>query len=121
IGAGYISAIYLENFTTRFANLRVVGIADLVPEHARRQAERFGVAAMASFPLAKMRLRFNRVLFLLFIAGAMIPVHVTLIPIYTLTNRIGIYDSLLGTPGAVRCVSPAAGDPDPHRVHAPAT
>ena len=46
IGAGYISSIYLENLTTRFDTVRVVGIGDLVPDNARRQAERFGVAAM---------------------------------------------------------------------------
>lgn len=47
IGAGYISSIYLENCTTRFGNLRVIGIADLVPENARRQAQRYGVEAMS--------------------------------------------------------------------------
>lgn len=57
------------------------------------------LASLASFPLAKMKFRFNRALFLLFIAGAMIPVHVTLIPIYTLTNQLGIYDSLLALLG----------------------
>ena len=57
------------------------------------------LASLASFSLAKMKFRFNRPLFLLFIAGAMIPVHVTLIPIYTLTNQLGIYDSLLALLG----------------------
>ena len=57
------------------------------------------LASLASFPLAKMKFRLNRPLFLLFIAGAMIPVHVTLIPIYTLTNRLGIYDTLLALIG----------------------
>lgn len=57
------------------------------------------LASLASFPLAKMRFRLNRPLFLLFIAGSMIPVHVTLIPIYTLTNRIGIYDTFLALLG----------------------
>lgn len=47
IGAGYISSIYLENCTTRFDNLRVVGVADIVPANAQRQAERYGVAAMS--------------------------------------------------------------------------
>lgn len=56
-------------------------------------------ASLASFSLAKMRFRLNRPLFLLFIAGAMIPVHVTLIPIYALTNRLGIYDTLLALLG----------------------
>lgn len=57
------------------------------------------LAALASFPLAKMRFRLNRPLFLLFIAGSMIPVHVTLIPIYTLTNDLGIYDTFLALLG----------------------
>lgn len=57
------------------------------------------LASLASFPLAKMRFRFNRLLLLLFIAGAMIPVHVTLIPIYTLTNRLGLYDTLFALLG----------------------
>lgn len=57
------------------------------------------LASLASFPLAKMRFRLNRPLLLLFIAGAMIPVHVTLIPIYTLTNRLGLYDTLFALLG----------------------
>lgn len=46
VGAGYISTIYLANLTTRFANVRVVGIADLMMDRAREQAEAHGVAAM---------------------------------------------------------------------------
>ena len=57
------------------------------------------LASLASFPLAKMRFRLNRPLFLLFIAGAMIPVHVTLIPIYTLTNSLGLYNTLFALLG----------------------
>lgn len=47
VGAGYISTIYLENCTTRFDNLCVVGIADLVMDRAREQAATFGVEALA--------------------------------------------------------------------------
>lgn len=43
IGAGVISTQYLENLTT-FPDLRVHVVADLRPEAARAQAERFGVA-----------------------------------------------------------------------------
>ena len=46
IGAGYISGIYLENCTTRFDNLRVVGIADVVPENAQARAGQYGIQAM---------------------------------------------------------------------------
>jgi raffinose/stachyose/melibiose transport system permease protein len=52
------------------------------------------LASLASYPLARMRFRLARPLFLLFLAGSMIPVHVTLIPVYVLSRNIGIYDSL---------------------------
>jgi raffinose/stachyose/melibiose transport system permease protein len=51
-------------------------------------------AALASYPLARMQFRLNRVLFLLFLIGMMIPVHTTLIPIYVLTQHMGLYNSL---------------------------
>ncbi len=46
VGAGYISTIYLRNLTTRFDNVRVVGLADLMMDRAREQAATFGVEAM---------------------------------------------------------------------------
>ena len=46
IGAGYISSRYLENLTTRFDNVNVLGVADLVESHARDQGARFGVQPM---------------------------------------------------------------------------
>ena len=45
IGAGYISTTYLENCTTRFDNLRVIGIADVMMDRAEEQAQRFGIEA----------------------------------------------------------------------------
>ena len=33
-------------------------------------------------------------LYLLFVGGLTIPVHVTLIPVYTITKNLGIYDTL---------------------------
>lgn len=41
-----------------------------------------------------MQFRLARPVFLLFLAGSMIPVHVTLIPAYVLSKNLGIYDSL---------------------------
>ncbi len=46
IGAGYISEIYLSNLTTRFHNVRVVSIADLMIDRARERAGKYGVEAM---------------------------------------------------------------------------
>jgi len=46
IGAGYISEIYLANLMTRFDNVRIVAIADLMVERARERATAYNVAAM---------------------------------------------------------------------------
>ena len=51
------------------------------------------LASLASYPLARMRFRLGRPQFLLFLAGSMIPVHVTLIPVYVLSKGLGIYDT----------------------------
>jgi raffinose/stachyose/melibiose transport system permease protein len=51
-------------------------------------------AAMASYVFARFRFRLHRPLFILVIAGLVIPLHVTLIPVYLLTRDIGLYDSL---------------------------
>lgn len=47
IGAGVISAIYLKNLTTRWDHVRVIGIADLLPERAEARATEFGVQALS--------------------------------------------------------------------------
>ena len=46
IGAGVISEVYLKNCGGVFGNLRVVGVADLVPERAETRAEAFGIEAL---------------------------------------------------------------------------
>ncbi|MGI9254933.1 MAG: carbohydrate ABC transporter permease [Thermomicrobiales bacterium] len=50
-------------------------------------------AALAAYPLARSRFRLQRPIFLLFLAGAMIPVHVTLIPTFILSRDLGLYDT----------------------------
>lgn len=52
------------------------------------------LASMISYPLVRVRFRLSRPIFYLFIAGMMIPVHTTLIPVYILSRQLGIYDSL---------------------------
>jgi raffinose/stachyose/melibiose transport system permease protein len=51
-------------------------------------------ASMAAYAFARLEFRFNRVLFAVVVAGLTIPVHVTLIPVYLLTTRLGLYDTL---------------------------
>ncbi len=55
--------------------------------------------AMAAYVLARFRLRGLRLLFVLFVGGMLIPVHITLIPVYVLTRVLRLYDSLLGLIG----------------------
>lgn len=46
IGAGVISDIYLANLTSRFPNVRVVAIADMIVERARDRAGKYGIEAL---------------------------------------------------------------------------
>jgi raffinose/stachyose/melibiose transport system permease protein len=51
------------------------------------------VGAMAAFALARLRFRLRGPLFGLIVAGMVVPVHVTLVPIYLLTRDLGLYDT----------------------------
>jgi raffinose/stachyose/melibiose transport system permease protein len=48
---------------------------------------------MAAFAFARMRFRFNEALFGLVVAGMIVPIHITLVPIYLMTRDMGLYDS----------------------------
>ncbi|WP_321992093.1 carbohydrate ABC transporter permease [Marispirochaeta aestuarii] len=50
--------------------------------------------SLAGFGLSRIRFRFRNLLYLLFVGGLTIPIHITLIPVYNLTRILGIYDSL---------------------------
>jgi raffinose/stachyose/melibiose transport system permease protein len=52
------------------------------------------IGSMAAFVFSRMEFRFNRPLFGAVVAGLAIPAHVTLIPVYLLTTRLGLYDTL---------------------------
>lgn len=51
------------------------------------------IASMAAFAFARMRFRFNEAIFGLIVAGMIVPIHITLVPIYLMTRQIGLYDS----------------------------
>ena len=50
-------------------------------------------SAMAAYALARLRFRFNQLLFSLIVAGLIVPLHVTLVPIYLMTRNLGLYDT----------------------------
>ena len=54
------------------------------------------VSALAAFALAKLRLRFEGPLFLFFVAGLTVPVHIALLPLFVLERHIGLLGSLWG-------------------------
>jgi len=51
------------------------------------------ISAMAAFAFARMRFRLNEPLFGLIVAGMIVPIHITLVPIYLMTRSMGLYDS----------------------------
>jgi raffinose/stachyose/melibiose transport system permease protein len=57
------------------------------------------IASLASYAFAKLEFKLNKYLFIIFVAGMMIPVHTTLIPVYVLVNKVGLFDSLSGLIG----------------------
>ena len=57
------------------------------------------VSSLASYVISRVRFRFSTLVYGLFVAGMMIPIHITLIPVYNLTRALGIYDSLAALVG----------------------
>lgn len=52
------------------------------------------VSSMAAYVFARFEFRGRSVLFTLIIAGLIVPIHVTLIPIFLMMVRVGLYDSI---------------------------
>ncbi|WP_407541859.1 carbohydrate ABC transporter permease (plasmid) [Deinococcus radiomollis] len=57
------------------------------------------LSSMAAFAFARLKFRLSGVLFGLIVAGLIVPVHVTLIPIYLLTRSLGLYDTVFALIG----------------------
>ena len=73
----------------------------------------------AAFGLSRIRFRLSGFFYYLFVGGLTIPVHITLIPVYIITRKLGIYDSLwalvgpfvaFNTPVAVFVLASFMGD-----------
>lgn len=48
IGCGTISKIYMENLTTKFSIIDLVGCSDLIPERSAARAQQFGIKQMTN-------------------------------------------------------------------------
>ena len=51
------------------------------------------ISSMAAYAFARLRFRLNKPLFGLVVAGMIVPIHITLIPIYLLIRNVGLYDT----------------------------
>ena len=56
-------------------------------------------SAFAAYPLSRMRFRLNKPIFSAIVAMMSIPIHITLIPVFIMTIRFGIYDSVFALIG----------------------
>ncbi|WP_253076158.1 carbohydrate ABC transporter permease [Sinobaca sp. H24] len=84
-------AVFDMGLTTYFVNSLLITVSAVILV--------VFVASLASYPLSRMRFKLNRPLFLLFVAGMMLPIHATLIPIFVLTQNMGLYDTLFALLG----------------------
>jgi raffinose/stachyose/melibiose transport system permease protein len=82
VWANFGRAWGIGNFSTYFRNSALL-IVVKVP---------LGIilAALAAYPLAKMDFRFRTVIFVFFLLGLAIPVHVTLTPLLVMMKQLGI-------------------------------
>jgi raffinose/stachyose/melibiose transport system permease protein len=88
---GNFQAVFKMDFLIYFANSLFVATVSVVMS--------IFIGSLASYAIATMKFKLSGAVFLLFLLGMMIPVHTTLIPIYTLTRQIHMLDSIFGLIG----------------------
>ena len=84
-------AVFKGNFPTYFSNSLFVSFVTV--------SIVIFFASMAAYILATSKFKLNTPIFLLFLAGMMIPMHTTLIPIYMLTSDLHMRDKVYGLLG----------------------
>nr|WP_272212608.1 carbohydrate ABC transporter permease [Marinicella sp. W31]MDC2878522.1 carbohydrate ABC transporter permease [Marinicella sp. W31] len=62
-------------------------------------------SSMAAYALARLKFKFSDSLFALIIAGMIVPLHVTLVPVYLMTRSMGLYDTPAGLIGPYVAIS----------------
>ncbi len=82
----FVRAWTIGNFSTYFRNSLILIILK-VPLG-------IVVASLAAFPLAKMQFRFRSTIFVFFLIGLAIPIHVTLTPLLVMMKQLGIQGTL---------------------------
>lgn len=57
------------------------------------------ISSFAAYPLSRMQFRLNRPIFAAIVATMSIPIHITLIPVFTMAIRLNFYDQVLALIG----------------------
>jgi len=57
------------------------------------------LSAFAAYPLSRMEFKLNRPIYGAIVAAMSIPIHITLIPIFVMNIRIGLYDNIMALIG----------------------
>src|SRR5690554_6199941 len=75
------------NFNTYFINSIVVSISSVLIL--------LTVASMAAYALARIKFRFSNLIFILFLAGIMIPIRLGILPLFILMRNLNLLDTRL--------------------------
>jgi multiple sugar transport system permease protein len=54
------------------------------------------LSSLAAYALARFRFRGNRLIYFVFVAGMLLPFQILMLPVFRLTNAIGLYDTYWG-------------------------
>jgi raffinose/stachyose/melibiose transport system permease protein len=84
--SNYTAVLFSERFFRSLLNSGLVGAISIVLILI--------ISSMAAYVFAKIKFRFSNLFFGLIVAGLVVPIHVTLIPVYLFTINIGLYDTL---------------------------
>jgi len=52
------------------------------------------ISSCAAYPLSRMKFRLNRPIYSLIVAAMSVPIHIVLVPVFSMSVRAGIYDSI---------------------------
>lgn len=84
---GYIEAWKMQNLGKYFKNSVIITFSSVVGS--------IFLASLAAYPLARIRFKGEKFIFILFVAGLFLPPQIHLLPLFRLVNVLGIFDTYL--------------------------
>ncbi len=84
----FVSAVSKSHIGTYFLNSTLITVASV--------ALIVLLSAMAGFVLEKMTFKINKMIYIFFVAGIMVPIQVTLIPMFMMYSRLKLLNTYIG-------------------------